>query len=72
MAPPSPSRLASPLPPDPIDGLEPMDDAPLSPPFVSLELDPQQCRMDFPAASKTYGRGKTFADSFNDDKFAPY
>ena len=72
MAPPSPSRSASPLPPDPIDGLEPMDNTPLSPPFVSLELDPQQCRMDFPAASKTYGRGKTFADSFNDNKFAPY
>ena len=49
-----------------------MDDAPLSPPFVSPELDPQQCRTDFPAASKTYGHRKMFADSFNDNKFAPY
>ena len=72
---PAPSCSVSPLPPDPLDGLEPivsMDDAPSSPPLVSSQVDPQQCSTVFPAASKTYGRGKTFVDCFNDDKFAPH
>ena len=75
MALPPPLCLVSPLPPDAIDDLEPiidMDDAPLSPPPVGSEVDPQLHRMGFPAASKTYGRGKSFVDCLNNDKFAPY
>ena len=75
MALPPPLCSVSPLPPDPIDDLEPiidMDDAPLSPPPVGSEVDPQLHCMGFPAASKTYGRGKSFVDCLNNDKFTPY
>ena len=82
MAQTSPSHSVTPLPPDPVDDLDPivndldpivdMDDAPLSPPPVGSEVDPQLCRTDFPAAGKTYSRGKSFVDRLNDDKFAPH
>ena len=42
------------------------------PPLVSSQVDPQQWSTVFPAASKTYGRGKTFVDCFNDNKFVLY
>ena len=75
VAPPAPSRSVSPLPPDPINNLEPivdMDDTPLSPPPVSSEVDPQPYRTDFPAASKTYGHGKSFVNRLNNNKFVPH
>ena len=73
VAPPHPTRLSSPQP-----EFNTTDDVPPSPTASSPEpisnlvpTHPGPFRAVFPNAGKAYGRGKSFMDRFNDDKYAP-